>query len=217
MYRADCLRLFRRVIDHSLLTTDIIQQFLNEQAFLDTRQLYEQRFGEQYCPLSSSHVTSLYSYWDRTHFEFSPQPPDDYENPFSFTEADIILDGNWLDLCKQFMCDTLEKVPIKYYYRRKSKEINLGSSALKRLKKSYERFLYMAAKYPLKDGKSFVSPTYAIDIIWHSHMQQPLNYAADCVRLIGYVIPHSPWPMIEEDTMKKSRDGTDDIWKQEFE
>jgi len=48
-------------------------------------------------------------------------------------------------------------------------------------------------------------------------MQEPLNYEADCIRLVGYVIFHSPWPMIEDDTMKKTRDKTDDIWKQEFE
>jgi hypothetical protein len=47
-------------------------------------------------------------------------------------------------------------------------------------------------------------------------MQEPLNYAADCMRLVGYVIFHSPWPMIEDDTMKKTRKKTDDIWKQEF-
>ena len=45
MYHADCLRLFRRVIDHSLLISDI-QQFLMEQAFRDTCHLYEQKFGE---------------------------------------------------------------------------------------------------------------------------------------------------------------------------
>jgi hypothetical protein len=49
MYQADCLRLFRRVIDHSLLISDI-ENFLKVQAFQDTCQLYEQRFGEQYCP-----------------------------------------------------------------------------------------------------------------------------------------------------------------------
>jgi hypothetical protein len=48
-------------------------------------------------------------------------------------------------------------------------------------------------------------------------MQEPLNYAADCIRLVGYVIFHAPWPMMEDDTMKKSCDKTNDIWKQEFE
>jgi hypothetical protein len=52
--------------------------------------------------------------------------------------------------------------------------------------------------------------------MWHSHVQEPLNYAADCVRLGGYVICHVPWPMIEDDTMQKAHNQTDKIWKDEF-
>ena len=48
-------------------------------------------------------------------------------------------------------------------------------------------------------------------------MQEPLKYTADCMRLVGYVILHSPWPIVEDDTMKSSCDLTDDIWKQEFD
>ena len=77
-------------------------------------------------------------------------------------EADIILDLNWLSMCKQFMCNALEKVPIENYYGNRSTEIDLGQAAMIRLKKSYERFLYMAAKYPLNGGNGFVPPTYAV-------------------------------------------------------
>ena len=52
--------------------------------------------------------------------------------------------------------------------------------------------------------------------MWHSHMQQPLNYVADCMHLVGYVIHHAPWPMIEDEKMKTQREKTDDIWMQEF-
>jgi hypothetical protein len=48
-------------------------------------------------------------------------------------------------------------------------------------------------------------------------MQEPLNYAADCIRLVGYVIYHNPWPMIEDETLKKARDQTDNVWKDEFQ
>jgi len=179
MYQADCLRLFRRVIDHSLLLTDV-EQFIKDEAFLDTCRLYEQRFGEQYCSLTPTdekkEVTSYsrcsnfdsngsadpnYSYWDKTYFEFSLEPPKDYENPFSFIETDIIVDSNWLDMCKQFMCDALERAPVQNYRGRLTK-IDLGQGAMIRLKKSYERFLYMATKYPLKNGDGFVPPTYAV-------------------------------------------------------
>jgi hypothetical protein len=48
-------------------------------------------------------------------------------------------------------------------------------------------------------------------------MQEPLNYAADCVRLVGYVIYHSPWPMSKDDAMKQARNQSDNIWKDEFD
>ncbi|CAF1191693.1 unnamed protein product [Adineta steineri] len=235
MYQADCLRLFRRVIDHSLLITDI-QKMLKDQAFQDTCQLYEKTYGEQYCSLpanddkqeSASNMfrfssnmnrrsNPTYTYWDKTQCKFSTQPLKDYENPFSFTEADIILDMSWLDSCKHFMRNALDNTPGEAYDPDECFDIDLEKEAIKRLTKSYERFLYMAAKYPLEKSNGFVPPTYAIDIIWHSHMQEPLNYRADCIRFVGYVVNHAPWPMIEDDIMKKTSDRSDDIWKNEFQ
>jgi hypothetical protein len=190
MYRNDCLRLFRRVIDHSLLISDI-QQVLQEQAFVTTCQLYEQRFGEQYCPLPSTKkkkittpeytiygrdttservcLIPVTSYWDQTHFEFSSITHADYENVFSFAEADIILDGNWLDLCKRFMREMLSKVPSLNYGPIISigKKIRLSAPEINRLKKSYERFLYMAAKYPAANGHVYVPPTCAVGIFYY--------------------------------------------------
>ncbi|CAF3379892.1 unnamed protein product [Rotaria sp. Silwood2] len=161
MYREDCMRLFHRVIDHSLLTAEM-EQFLKEQAFFDICKLYEERFGEQYRPLPRVKicVISIYAYWDETHFTFSAKSStNSYENPFAFTEADIILDGNSLDLCKKFMKEMLSKIPINDYYR-KSNKIDLSTQAIRRLKKSYERFLYMTTKYLPTNGYSFIHPTY---------------------------------------------------------
>ena len=174
VYEADCIRLFRRVIDHSLLTSDI-QTFLREQAFRDTCQLYEQRYSEQYCPLPLDHqqenntfskidhdFKKSYSYWDQTHYQFSTQPPRDYENPFSFTEGDLIMDGQWLAFFKQFMANALKEAPVDEYCRMHSDEIDLDDEAMERLKKSYERFLYMATKYSVKDGHPFVPPPFSV-------------------------------------------------------
>jgi hypothetical protein len=62
------------------------------------------------------------------------------------------------------MSDALNIAPAPdyYQYNSTSKAINLGYEPRERLKKSYERFLYMAAKYPVKDGNSFIHPTYAV-------------------------------------------------------
>jgi hypothetical protein len=48
-------------------------------------------------------------------------------------------------------------------------------------------------------------------------MQEPLNYVSDCIRLAGYVIFHDPWPIVEDENMKKSCDQVDKTWKDEFQ
>ena len=181
IYQQDCLRLFHRVIDHSLLTEEI-EQFLKEQAFRDTCQLYEERFGEPYCPLPILESTEpkppryehhvfgslkclipVYSYWDQTHVTFANKPSAmTSENPFSFTAADVILDGNWLSLCKRFMTEMRSRIRIRGYNYPDKDQIDLSPGSLRRLIKSYERFLYMATKYPPSEGYAFVHPTYAV-------------------------------------------------------
>ena len=48
-------------------------------------------------------------------------------------------------------------------------------------------------------------------------MQEPLKYASDCVRLIGYVINHALSSPIGTDQMEEACEKTIDIWKQEFQ
>ncbi|CAF3747094.1 unnamed protein product [Rotaria sp. Silwood1] len=232
MYRGDCLRLFRHVIDHSLLI-DNIAESLKEQTFANTCRLYEERFGEQYCPLLvteeknktwSTYRHSLlnyvecsipaYSYWDDTSFRFAPELPNNYENPFSFVEADIILDSYWFELYRT----DVYRVGLKIMtYDSQAQQIALRST-MKRLRKSYERFLYMTAKYSTMNGYDFIHPTYAIDIVWHSHMQEPLKYADDCNRLIWFVMDHIPWSSTKtEDQITESYEKINEIWKAEFD
>ena len=48
-------------------------------------------------------------------------------------------------------------------------------------------------------------------------MQEPLKYASDCLRLVGYVIDHAPWPSVDANKMKGSCDDTVSSWKKEFQ
>jgi len=183
IYRTDCLRLFGKIIDHSLVTDDI-GQFLKEQAFIDTCQLYEEYFGEEYCSLPTDKenrkrnpkyekyssdrgyrsLIPIYSYWDETYFQFATEIPNDYENPFSFTESDIITDSNWLNAYKTFMFEMRWKISNGNDQYLSNDNNNLDASAIKLLKKSYERFLFIAAKYPPTDKENFLHQTYAVCI-----------------------------------------------------
>ncbi|CAF0903062.1 unnamed protein product [Rotaria sordida] len=181
IYQDDCLRLFHQIIDHSLLL-DHTQQSFKEQSFLDTLHLYEKHFHEQYCTLPLNKISScnsidryqylipIYSYWDETYFKFSSYPLNDYENPFSFSEVDLILDANWINSCKIFMNQIYFEMYRDFLNINPLKSIDLNSSVIKGLKKSYERFLYITAKYAPTKQYDLIHPTYAIDIIWHCHM-----------------------------------------------
>jgi hypothetical protein len=48
-------------------------------------------------------------------------------------------------------------------------------------------------------------------------MEMPLNYASDCVRLAGYLIDHTPLPLIEKDQTTKPYVSTNNIWKEVFD
>ncbi|CAF1439208.1 unnamed protein product [Adineta steineri] len=232
MYRGDCLRLFHRIIDHSLLI-DNNEESLKEQAFINTCRLYEEHFGEEYCPLvineeevdtRLTYRNSLlnyincsipaYSYWDNTLFKFASELPNNYENPFSFVEEDISLDNYWFEL----YCVHMYEVGLAIMVYNSEAQENALQLAMKLLRKSYERFLYIAAKYSTIDGYDFIHPTYAMDIVWHSHMQEPLKYADDCNHLIGFVIDHVPWSSnVAENHIKESYEKLNEIWKIEFD
>lgn len=47
-------------------------------------------------------------------------------------------------------------------------------------------------------------------------MQEPVNYANDCLRLVGYIVYHNPWPMIEDQPMKDAHNQVNRIWQEEF-
>lgn len=48
-------------------------------------------------------------------------------------------------------------------------------------------------------------------------MQEPLNYEADCLRLVGYIIDHNPQLNIENEEIKKFSNEFNQIWKNEFQ
>lgn len=232
MYRDDCYRLFHRIIDHSLIIDDNEDQ-CKEERFNRTCSLYEQHFGEQYCSLISSDDDEnntwigkqsvlhnircsipAYSYWDKTQFEFSSNLPNDYKNPFSFVETDITLDSYWFQL---YFSDVYE-VGLTIMIINAYSQENALHLALKQLNQSYKRFLYLGAKYSTVSEHNFIHPTYAIDIIWHAHMQEPLKYADDCQHLLGRLIDHVPWSSsITANQITESNMQMNEIWQKEFD
>jgi len=81
--------------------------------------------------------------------------------------------------------------------------------------KAYEKFLFMAAKYP-PQKKKYIHPSYAIDVVWHSHMICPKVYEKETLEWVGYLVDHDPWPNSSKKDLHKGISATDDLWKKEF-
>jgi hypothetical protein len=93
-------------------------------------------------------------------------------NPLSFTEADILLDTEWIKSCKEHIKAMITKVPIQESqsppYSRNMRMpygyqmLELTSRTVSRLEKSYERFLYITAKH--QSDSQLIPSTYAVSL-----------------------------------------------------
>lgn len=78
----------------------------------------------------------------------------------------------------------------------------------------YKRFLLLIKMNP---GK-FLTPTYDIDLIWHTHMRYASHYKEDMEQLLGYVLDHDDKDSDRSDGSKLSNGWalTDELWKSSY-
>lgn len=75
---------------------------------------------------------------------------------------------------------------------------------------AYTRWLELARLYP----RFALTPTREIDRVWHEHMTDPAQYAADCLRFAGYVPEHNERPSVRE--RRKGFSRLRRLWKLHF-
>lgn len=85
-----------------------------------------------------------------------------------------------------------------------------GHADLPRVRKGYERFLFLLSKHG-EAVASFFHPSYEIDVMWHAHMLRPHIYQADTRRLVGFDVVHLPWPK-PGDQMMEDGVRSQQIW-----
>lgn len=79
----------------------------------------------------------------------------------------------------------------------------------------YMRFLALAKKHPT----AVLAPTSDIDLMWHLHMLHPIAYAADCTRLVGFVLDHDGGfgaTPEELPLLQKAFAKTAELWSDEY-
>jgi len=215
IYKGDCLKIYGTFIDHALLANHTQQSFL-ERGLIDTAKIWMNEYKEDYCTLPDPNeviprfccppFSGLQSimpkslYWNRTTVDLEKYKNSRWINPFQLTPENVIADRKWLAYYDQFIGE-------EFVYMEKR--------VITRALKAYERFLYMAAKYPPGSGE-LVHPTYVIDVIWHSHMINPRIYQEDSLKYVGYIMDHDPWPEVALESMQSSYSTTNSVWEKEF-
>ena len=193
IYQKDCKKLYGKVVDHHL--TSKYDSLLIEKALEITSRLWKDTYEENYSG-------ELFTYEERETIQNllfvnlgKNSKKSKEETSFSISFDDLKKDREWFNLYNNFMNE----------YRDRSKQTNQIDYQIK----SYERFMYMNAVYPEIAGH----PSYAIDLIWHSHMAHPLDYIFDCKNVVGYLVDHAPWPeKFDEECQVEYKK----LWEKEF-
>ena len=55
----------------------------------------------------------------------------------------------------------------------------------------YTSFMRRMRELQLARGAAALEPGLMVDLVWHTHMQVPSRYKADCVRMAGRVVDHN--------------------------
>jgi len=201
------------MIEHRLIGTDV-DKLLKEEALKQTAKLWKDEYGEEYTTLPTGQLHPKTPYFvdgrlrcrvEEVGVQNMYYAPDcepkgkvggEWTNPFRLTVEDVLKDLDW------------------YQHFTNSDQCSwITPGLVNRAAKAYERFLYLAAKCPSAIDDGMMHPTYAIDLIWHTHMLHPQHYRHDCMRWVGRMVEHVPWPdHYEENNFTE----TNKHWKDEF-
>jgi hypothetical protein len=121
------------------------------------------------------------------------------ENTFSIFKSNITYD--LIAACNR-QATFLYQVSLPHY-----KNVYFLKLSLKR----YKKFLYLSKLNP----SAFLVPSYAIDLLWHTHHRQPQAYVNDTLKLMGRIMSHDD--SVNDRTvgskLNTSYDVTCDLWK----
>jgi len=244
MYREDCKRLLGEVIDHNIHLQTMYQSMNKKMFLVLTKKLYEDEFKEPYCDnavIEAQHPKLIENTEAVLIWRVPPQPQEVPFNPIFTKEIgsveetasvesnislkvnDLMMDAGCIGDYKTYMSHCLFDTESTKGIT--SKEESDGTEyenpcrlktnvVYQNLLKSYERFLFMVAKYPPQTG--YVHPTFAIDVVWHSHIICPKHYESDIIRLVGFPVEHNPWPTITKKDTSESMEKTQNLWEKEF-
>ena len=102
----------------------------------------------------------------------------------SLCPKDIAADLKWFPELQEALSELFSNGYYNYMYRQRNLFIE------KQVIPSYERFLDLCRRCDVKNP----APPYVLDLVWHAHQLDPVQYKNDCLSLFGCEFWHDPWP-----------------------
>ncbi len=192
--------------EHSLCLKTYGEVATFSQAVRATANLWNDTFGERFSYLPAGTDTSIEiwkvetksmlegsSMYQDKPYSFFPamgvlflEPPPRLDLPcVSLCPQDIAADLKWFPELQQAFDDLFSGNYYSAQYRRRHTEL-IENQVIP----SYERFLDLCHRSDVKSP----APPYVLDLVWHAHQLEPVQYKNDCLSLFGCEFWHDPWP-----------------------
>eukprot|EP01080_Neovahlkampfia_damariscottae_P009806 gene9806-2131_t len=210
LYQNDCQKIYGKVFDHKLQCSKFEVAIRNE-ALIETQNLWKQEYKSDYFFEKIVINPKIYEMGARRvtdkreteYYQFDTPPNVNMKVDtkhydalkFSFSVDDVLQDRKWIKTYSKFMKSNRSVFDSENYIKNTHGYV-----------KSYERYLYLLAKYP--NDRSGFYPTSAIDLVWHSHMLHPFGYKEDMEDILDEFLDHIPEENPTEDLQK--------VWENEF-
>jgi len=104
-------------------------------------------------------------------------------------------------------------------FNKATEGVDVYSTAfLRKAQLGFQKFMYLLAKWPVKMDRIGFSPCPPIDLMWHTYLLQPKEYAIFSKKLILRVVHHKLLPKESRTLMTYSlrHDKEEKLWTKEF-
>jgi len=228
-----CIKYFGSLIDHTVIGSELENELL-QPGLEQTIKIWNEEYQERYL-IPEKTSTRKFS-WIDIHRTVHPSqgpiyyddlqhvsetyklsPKNKWENILSISPSEVQGDIYWIRLFHLSFMGTGDVLfdddgKMKFCDPRR-----IEDSAIYRLTKSYERFLYLVAQNHLFFGESEKLPfclSNAVDVIRHCHMLHPKIYNDECKKLVHYVPNYGS---INNSPSVKYLAWSNALWKAEYE
>jgi len=94
----------------------------------------------------------------------------------------------------------------------KDDQVFMSDAFLQGSQDRYRTWIRFVQAHPEQEQE--IHPTYAMDVLWHAHMLNPVHYAFSCDVAVGHLLDHSPWPEETPETLSQRLVNSRSLWEE---